>query len=275
MRFAEVLGRVNTRIILALLYYLVITPVGHRAPLAAAIRSTARMRDGRPLGVGETAARARRSGALSPAVLMATTILGHLGLLPRLGRVPGARRRDRRRRAGGALHAQEARRRRSRRTRSRTASRGRASALDDARLRRLLRQAAAQVRAAARDLSRRRAARAAARSSTAMPLWLQGEALHPRRRSCSELDGYERRRCSSPSTTSRTPRARSIPSPFDEAAILTIDGVGEWATSSFGVGRGQRPRAARRAALPALARACSTRRSPTTPASRSTPASTR
>jgi len=28
------------------------------------------------------------------------------------------------------------------------------------------------------------------------------------------------------------------PSPFDTAAILTIDGVGEWATASFGVGRG-------------------------------------
>jgi carbamoyltransferase len=29
-----------------------------------------------------------------------------------------------------------------------------------------------------------------------------------------------------------------LPSPFDEAAILTIDGVGEWATTSIGVGRG-------------------------------------
>ena len=28
------------------------------------------------------------------------------------------------------------------------------------------------------------------------------------------------------------------PSPFEEAAILTIDGVGEWATASYGVGRG-------------------------------------
>ncbi len=28
------------------------------------------------------------------------------------------------------------------------------------------------------------------------------------------------------------------PSPFDNAAVLTIDGVGEWATSSIGVGRG-------------------------------------
>ena len=29
------------------------------------------------------------------------------------------------------------------------------------------------------------------------------------------------------------------PSPFDEAAFLTIDGVGEWATSAYGVGRGR------------------------------------
>jgi carbamoyltransferase len=29
-----------------------------------------------------------------------------------------------------------------------------------------------------------------------------------------------------------------FPSPFDEAAILTMDGVGEWATASMGVGRG-------------------------------------
>ena len=34
-------------------------------------------------------------------------------------------------------------------------------------------------------------------------------------------------------------------SPFDEAAILTVDGVGEWATATIGVGRGNRPRADR------------------------------
>jgi carbamoyltransferase len=28
------------------------------------------------------------------------------------------------------------------------------------------------------------------------------------------------------------------PSPFEEAAVLTMDGVGEWATTSFGIGRG-------------------------------------
>jgi carbamoyltransferase len=30
------------------------------------------------------------------------------------------------------------------------------------------------------------------------------------------------------------------PSPFEEAAVLTLDGVGEWATASIGVGRGHR-----------------------------------
>ena len=36
------------------------------------------------------------------------------------------------------------------------------------------------------------------------------------------------------------PPLRFFPSPFDEAAILTIDGVGEWATASWGVGKGNR-----------------------------------
>lgn len=31
-----------------------------------------------------------------------------------------------------------------------------------------------------------------------------------------------------------------FPSPFEEAAILTMDGVGEWATASLGIGRGNR-----------------------------------
>src|SRR5262245_36298471 len=31
-----------------------------------------------------------------------------------------------------------------------------------------------------------------------------------------------------------------FPSPFDEAAILTVDGVGEWATCAFGSGKGNR-----------------------------------
>ena len=31
-----------------------------------------------------------------------------------------------------------------------------------------------------------------------------------------------------------------FPSPYDEAAILTLDGVGEWSTTTFGIGRGNR-----------------------------------
>ncbi len=34
--------------------------------------------------------------------------------------------------------------------------------------------------------------------------------------------------------------AAFFPSPFEEAAFLTLDGVGEWATSTYGVGRGNR-----------------------------------
>ena len=45
-----------------------------------------------------------------------------------------------------------------------------------------------------------------------------------------------------------------FPSPFEEAAILTLDGVGEWATASIGVGRGNDIELLRRAALARLAR---------------------
>ena len=41
------------------------------------------------------------------------------------------------------------------------------------------------------------------------------------------------------------------PSPFDEAAVLTMDGVGEWATTSAGIGRGKQARASNaRSAFP-------------------------
>ncbi len=54
-----------------------------------------------------------------------------------------------------------------------------------------------------------------------------------------------------------------------------MDGVGEWATTSVGVGRGNQHRDQRRRSTSRTRSACSTRRSPTTPASRSIPASTR
>jgi carbamoyltransferase len=65
-----------------------------------------------------------------------------------------------------------------------------------------------------------------------------------------------------------------LASPFEEAAILTIDGVGEWATATIGAGQGNDFRLLRDIRWPDSS-ACSTRRLRTTPASRSIPASTR
>ena len=66
-----------------------------------------------------------------------------------------------------------------------------------------------------------------------------------------------------------------LPSPFEEAAILTCDGVGEWATTTQGVGRGNELRAPQGECGSHTPSGCSTARSPTTWASRSTAPSTR
>ena len=64
------------------------------------------------------------------------------------------------------------------------------------------------------------------------------------------------------------------PSPFQEAAILTLDGVGEWATSTIGFGQGQGPHHPAGAAISRIRWGCSIRPSPTTAASRSIAANT-
>ena len=45
-----------------------------------------------------------------------------------------------------------------------------------------------------------------------------------------------------------------FPSPFDEAAILTLDGVGEWSTTTMGLGSREHDHARAASAVPALAR---------------------
>jgi len=69
----------------------------------------------------------------------------------------------------------------------------------------------------------------------AMPLWL-GQKLHLPRVVQNET-GY-----TGPVLYTEHHEAHAAsafyPSPFEEAAILTVDGVGEWATASYGVGRG-------------------------------------
>ena len=63
-----------------------------------------------------------------------------------------------------------------------------------------------------------------------------GQALDARRHP-GRLDGYDGEILFGDHHESHAASA-FYPSPFENAAILTIDGVGEWATSSIGVGRG-------------------------------------
>jgi carbamoyltransferase len=73
----------------------------------------------------------------------------------------------------------------------------------------------------------------------AMPLWLR-QKLHLPRLIRGGLDGRYKKRIVFPEHHESHAASAFFPSPFEEAAILTLDGVGEWATASFGVGRANR-----------------------------------
>ncbi len=73
----------------------------------------------------------------------------------------------------------------------------------------------------------------------AMPLWLK-EKLHLRRELDKGLKGGFRKRYIFPEHHESHAASAFFPSPFEQAAILTLDGVGEWATASFGVGKGNK-----------------------------------
>ncbi|MEO9226104.1 MAG: carbamoyltransferase N-terminal domain-containing protein, partial [Gemmatimonadaceae bacterium] len=68
------------------------------------------------------------------------------------------------------------------------------------------------------------------------PLWIK-EKLFTARELRAGLGGYSGELLFAEHHESHAASA-FFPSPFEEAAILTIDGVGEWATASIGVGRG-------------------------------------
>lgn len=70
----------------------------------------------------------------------------------------------------------------------------------------------------------------------AMPLWLS-EKLWMGDDIADHLDGYKGEVLFGEHHESHAASA-FYPSPFENAAVVTIDGVGEWATSSIGVGRG-------------------------------------
>jgi len=70
----------------------------------------------------------------------------------------------------------------------------------------------------------------------AMPMWLSDK-LWMASDIQSRLEGYEGEIYFGEHHESHAASA-FYPSPFEQAAIVTMDGVGEWATSSIGVGRG-------------------------------------
>ena len=73
----------------------------------------------------------------------------------------------------------------------------------------------------------------------ALPVWLKRK-LHLTRHLRQTLGGGYTRRFVFLEHHESHAASAFFPSPFDEAAILTLDGVGEWATASLGVGRGNK-----------------------------------
>ena len=71
----------------------------------------------------------------------------------------------------------------------------------------------------------------------AMPLWLKEKLWLPRQMDKGLGKKFRGRYIFTEHHESHAASA-FFPSPFEEAAILTMDGVGEWATASFGIGRG-------------------------------------
>jgi len=72
----------------------------------------------------------------------------------------------------------------------------------------------------------------------AAPLWMK-ERLYIEREIRSALGGFAGKLLYTEHHEAHAASAY-YPSPFDEAAVLTIDGVGEWATATIGIGRGSK-----------------------------------
>ena len=75
--------------------------------------------------------------------------------------------------------------------------------------------------------------------ASSMPQWLR-EKLHLPRIIRKELGGKYKRGIVFTEHHESHAASAFYPSPFEEAAILTLDGVGEWATTTLGVGRGNK-----------------------------------
>ncbi len=73
----------------------------------------------------------------------------------------------------------------------------------------------------------------------AMPLWLRQKLHLPREMNHALAKAYKKRYIFARHHESHAASA-FFPSPFEDAAILTLDGVGEWTTASFGTAQGNR-----------------------------------
>lgn len=73
----------------------------------------------------------------------------------------------------------------------------------------------------------------------AMPLWLKTK-LHLPREIRKSLHGRYKKRVVFTGHHESHAASAYFPSPFDKAAILTVDGVGEWDTASIGIGEGNK-----------------------------------
>ena len=72
-----------------------------------------------------------------------------------------------------------------------------------------------------------------------MPLWLRQKLHLPREMDKALNHKYKGRYVFAEHHESHAASA-FFPSPFEEAAVLTMDGVGEWATAGFGIGKGNK-----------------------------------
>ncbi|MEE2675458.1 MAG: carbamoyltransferase [Planctomycetota bacterium] len=77
--------------------------------------------------------------------------------------------------------------------------------------------------------------------SKAMPLWLR-QKLHLPREIRKGLGGQYKKRIVFTEHHESHAASAFFPSPFESAAIVTLDGVGEWATASIGIGEGNKIR---------------------------------
>jgi carbamoyltransferase len=83
----------------------------------------------------------------------------------------------------------------------------------------------------------------------AMPLWLKDK-LHMRRTLRQRFSAARNARLVFTDHHESHAASAFFPSPFERAAILTIDGVGEWSTATFGVGEGNKVRLLRQLQFP-------------------------